>query len=253
VQVDWVTVAAQIINFLVLVYLLKRFLYGPIIAAMERRQQGIAAALADAQHKAQASEREAERYRQMARELDGQKAQLLSRAREEADKQRQTQLQQLREEIAGLRSKWQAEIERDQDNFSKSVRQLIAEQVCAVCRRVLSELAGGELEAQIIAAFLKRLENLPAAEQMQLRSASQAGGIDIDSAFEMAPPQRALLVRALQQWLGTQPVIRFAVVPDLMCGVALRSAGFKLAWNVDAYLNGVEEALLRHLRSGAQR
>ena len=41
-QVDWITTIAQIINFLVLVYLLKRFLYGPIVSAMIHREAHIA-------------------------------------------------------------------------------------------------------------------------------------------------------------------------------------------------------------------
>ena len=51
-HIDWLTVVAQIVNFLVLVYLLKRFLYGPILQAMDDRQAGIAARLQEADAKA---------------------------------------------------------------------------------------------------------------------------------------------------------------------------------------------------------
>ena len=50
-SVNWFTVAAQVVNFLILVWLLHRFLYGPIIAAMDRRERRIAERLQDAQRK----------------------------------------------------------------------------------------------------------------------------------------------------------------------------------------------------------
>ena len=45
--IDWFTVLAQIVNFLILVALMKRFLYGPLIAAIDAREQSIAARLAE--------------------------------------------------------------------------------------------------------------------------------------------------------------------------------------------------------------
>ena len=46
--VDWFTVAAQVVNFVILVWLLKRFLYQPILHAIDAREQRIALSLADA-------------------------------------------------------------------------------------------------------------------------------------------------------------------------------------------------------------
>ena len=49
--IDWFTVGAQALNFLVLVWLLKRFLYKPILNAVDAREKRIAAELADADAK----------------------------------------------------------------------------------------------------------------------------------------------------------------------------------------------------------
>ena len=46
--IDWFTIGAQILNFLVLVWLLKRFLYQPVLDAIDKREKRIAATLADA-------------------------------------------------------------------------------------------------------------------------------------------------------------------------------------------------------------
>ena len=40
-SVDWITVIAQIVNFLVLIWLLKKFLYRPILDGIDAREAEI--------------------------------------------------------------------------------------------------------------------------------------------------------------------------------------------------------------------
>lgn len=252
-QIDWVTVSAQIINFLVLVYLLKRFLYAPIVNAMDKRQQGIAASLEDAAHKADAALFEAERYRHMMAELEGTKEALLLQAKGEADTHRQQLLQQARDEIADTRSKWLAEIERDKANYSKTVGQAIARQVCSISRHVLVDLANAELEAQMIRAFVRKIQALGPDDKAQLLKVGRDAGVEINSAFPIAAAQQAALRQVLQPLLGEGAVITFNTVSDALCGLELRAQGFKIVWSVDAYLNGIEERLLQALPGGVER
>ena len=83
-QIDWITVAAQIANFLVLVWLLQRFLYQPITQAMTRREKEIEDRLAEAKDARQAAEEEAEKLRARQAELDSEKDQILEDAKQEA-------------------------------------------------------------------------------------------------------------------------------------------------------------------------
>jgi F-type H+-transporting ATPase subunit b len=93
-QLDWFTVVAQICNFLLLLWLLKRFLYRPILDAMAARQQRIATALTEAQSKAATAEALQRDY--------------LARQQELAAS-RETWLAQAQEEVAAQRQTWQAE------------------------------------------------------------------------------------------------------------------------------------------------
>jgi len=68
-QIDWITVVAQIVNFLVLVWLLQRFLYGPITRAMKNREKRIENRLTEARQERNEAEDEAEAYRQKQRQL----------------------------------------------------------------------------------------------------------------------------------------------------------------------------------------
>ena len=62
-QIDWLTVSAQLINFLVLVWLLKRFLYRPVMDAMQRREQHIAARIGAAEQQEGLADQRERRYR----------------------------------------------------------------------------------------------------------------------------------------------------------------------------------------------
>ena len=99
-SVNWFTVAAQVVNFLILVWLLHRFLYGPIVAAMDRREQRIAERLQDAQRKSDAAAAEADAYRRQREELNAERDRLLAEARLEAETLRSTLIEAARAEMA---------------------------------------------------------------------------------------------------------------------------------------------------------
>jgi hypothetical protein len=86
--IDWFTVGAQVINFLVLVWLLKRFLYRPILDAIDAREQRIAAELADADAKRAEAKQERETFQHKNEEFDEQRAALLAQATDEAKTER---------------------------------------------------------------------------------------------------------------------------------------------------------------------
>jgi len=103
---DWFTVVAQIVNFLILVALLKRFLYGPIVRAMDRRETAIATRMEAADKRIDEAEQERMRYEKLARELAEAKDELRLKARKEAEQLRETLLKEAREEVDMSRAKW---------------------------------------------------------------------------------------------------------------------------------------------------
>ena len=82
--IDWFTVGAQALNFLILVWLLKRFLYKPILNAIDAREKRIAAELADADAKKAEAQKERDEFQHKNEEFDQQRAALLSKATDEA-------------------------------------------------------------------------------------------------------------------------------------------------------------------------
>src|SRR5271169_3550305 len=94
--IDWFTVGAQALNFIILVWLLKRYLYKPILDAIDAREKRIAAQLADADKKKADAQVERDEYQRKNEVFDQQRAALMSQATDEAKAERQNLLDDAR-------------------------------------------------------------------------------------------------------------------------------------------------------------
>ncbi len=255
--IDPLTTFAQIINFLILVALLKRFLYAPITRVMKQRERRIAQQLQEAASKEEIAEQEAERYRQMQHDLETQKAEFLAQARQDADEHRQMLLQQAREEVDSNHATWIAAVEREKRVFLGTLRQRAGQQVATTVRSVLRDLANMNLERQMVEAFIVHLSHLTVQEQEILEAAlstSNAKELLIQSTFPISAVDQARILEALDVQTTTRVNLgmgQFEIFPDLMCGIELKIPGYKLAWNLAHYLERLEENLARFLDGAA--
>ncbi len=242
--IDWVTVAAQIVNFLVLVWLLHRFLYGPIIRAMDRREQRIADRLRDAAEKREQAEREAQRFEREREELEEKRAELLREAEQEADERRKQLEEEARNAIEERREAWRRQLEEEEQAFLADIRRKTAEQFCDLARKALRQLANQELENEIASVLTGRLKELEQAKlEKMAQAADETGMIEVRSGFELASGQRRQLTRLLHDRLSSDVEVNYRQVDDIACGVEIRAGGQTLRWSLDGYLDRLEEEL----------
>lgn len=251
----WFTLAAQVINFLVLVWLLKHFLYGRIVKAMSEREAEIARRLEAAAQQRVAAEQEAELFRARNRELQEQRDQMVAQAREEAEVQRQKLLEAARRDAEAAQAQWFESLRREQQVLLQEVRERLGQQAFAIARRALKELAGAELEREIVRAFTERLATLDAAERGALVAAARDSdrAVEVRTAFPVPSEARENLSRSLRQQLDERIDVRFTTVPELMCGIELRAHSYRLVWNLDSYLEGLEDRVFGALDESAIR
>ncbi len=240
--IDWFTVVAQIANFLILVWLLKRFLYQPILQAIDAREKRVADQLAQAQQTAIAAAAQQAEFQRKNAEFDQQRATLLAAATASAQAERQTLLTAARREAEALREKFQQSLQHEQGVLQQAILQRTQQQVFELTRKTLADLADAPLEQQIIAVFLRRLSELTDAERAQL----QTGESIVRSAFTLTAAQQNDIAAALQKLavdahLFARP--SFMTDPDCISGIELSVDGYKLAWSVASYLSEMEKSL----------
>lgn len=243
--IDWFTVFAQIVNFLILVALLRWVLYQPILQVMRKRRARIEAELKVAEDLRQEARREADAYRQQQRELQHQKEQLLAEAKAAADRERQAQLAQLRQEIESLRAAWQEDLRQEQDTLLDTLRQQVSQQVMAIARKALADLADVELEQAMVRVFCQHLHELEESQRQAIAAslAQDRAKFDIRSRFVMPDRERQQLAAALQSEFGPISAIEFTTAPDLVCGIEVKLIDRQIIWSLDSYLQALERAV----------
>lgn len=250
-MIDWFTVAAQTLNFLVLVWLLKRFLYKPILDAIDAREQRIATELANAAATmAEAGEARA-RFEHMNAEFDRQRDEMTASAAEEAKAERRRLLARAREDAETERIKWQQSLSNERRELNDALSRCAREEVFAIARKVLTDLGSTRLEEALADAFIRRLCAIDGNAKAELSTALETGdgtAARLRSAFVLPEAQRVAIQNAFNQTFGTGTPLRFETTPDLVGGIELTMNGQKLAWSIGAYLVALErhvDALLK--------
>ncbi len=250
--IDWYTIIFQIINFMILVFLLRRFLYGPVIRAMDEREQKIVRREEDAAAKKSEAEQEALNYRRKTEDLEEREGELLEEAQARAEKEKRKLLDQARQEVDESRRRWQESFEREKETFIGELRRRIGHQACTVARRCLQDLADARLEELTFEMFLQKLSALPEQDREELKKALGKGGqkITLRTAFETGSGQLEELKQHLSKLVpaaGNNLNLAASTDPELICGLELDAGGYRVAWNIDSYLEDVEEQVLKEL------
>jgi F-type H+-transporting ATPase subunit b len=236
--IDWFTVGAQIVNFLILVWLLKHFLYKPILDAIDAREKRIAAELADADAKKAEAEKARTDFEDKNKEFDQQRSALLGKAADEAKAERERLIDQAKKDSESLRTNQADALRGDQIRMSSEITLLAEKEVFAIARKALTDLATVSLEERVGEVFTRRLRELdPKAKELlgaALKNSPQS--VLVRSAFELPPVQRAAIQNALNETFSQVVRIKFEDSQDAICGIELSANGQKVEWSISSYL-----------------
>lgn len=247
--IDWFTVGAQMINFLILIWLLKKFLYRPIIKAMASREQGLVDRLQGVEVQMSEAEQLKKHYEVNLQQLNSDKDNILAEARQQAETDRTLQLQSLNDELQQEKKRFDEEMYQQQQELGGVINKVIVEKALQLGGKILSGLADQSLEQQIVEHFLQNLAELPDDEQSVLQKAiSQDDAVTIISRFPLNETQRNKIRSRLDQ-LATVRKMVFELNEQLICGITLEAGGRSWEWNIDRYLAELEVELLKPLES----
>lgn len=248
-SVDWITVIAQVINFLILVWLLKRFLYRPVIEAMQRREQRIAERLTSADQRESDAEQARQRFESEQARLAEQRSNLLEEARSEVERQKKEWLDEARAEIQTQRDKWHRQIQEEQTEFLAHVRRRGAETLMTLMNQALGDLADQNLESAILSRFLTQLNNLE--DEDLVRLVGDSTRLTVRSRFDLGTDDRNRLTRQLHDRIGRTVEIEYERAPELIGGIELVGDGQRLSWNLSSYMDSLNDRIAEMLSPSA--
>jgi F-type H+-transporting ATPase subunit b len=243
--IDWFTVGAQVLNFVLLVWLMKRFLYRPVLNAIAAREKRIADQIADAEAKEAQAEVERKAFQAKNADFDAGRADLLAQATADSLAAGQRILDDAHQAADEQAAKREQALNTEAAHLSQMIGSRAREEVFAIARKALADLASATLEERIGEVFVRRLGELTEPAKARLAAALKAASepARLRSAFELPAGPRQLIQDALSETFSTAVPLHFETASDLVCGIELSVGGEKLAWTIAEYLKAFEEGV----------
>jgi F-type H+-transporting ATPase subunit b len=256
-KINWFTVIAQVINFLILVWLLRHFLYKPVLKAIDEREKKIASQLKDATDKEAKAKKEQDEFAKKNEAFDQKKKGLMEKAVAETNVERDKLLEIARNDAATLQSKLENALRATQEKLNHDIVQKTQQEVFAIARKTLADLSSVSLEEQSANIFIKRIKELKKDEKKQFSEAFKLGSkqmsgeqrpILIQSAFDLPEKQQTEIKKAVNEILRTETQFQFKTEPEIISGIELTSNGYKLAWSISEYLNSLQKSITEMIK-----
>ena len=243
--IDWFTVVAQVLNFLILVWLPKRFLYKPVLNAIDVRERRIAKDLADADAKQKQGQADRDEFASKSKAFEEQRGALLTKATSDAAAERDRLLQEAREAADGISKSRHDALLVEAARLNQAVIRRMQQEVFAIARKTLIDLADASLEDRVAKVFISRLSTIEPAMKITLAAAlaANADPAVIRSAFDLSLPQQSAIQDALNKTFTATIELRFETSVDLISGIEMTVSGQKLGWTIAGYLGSLKSGI----------
>lgn len=241
--IDWFTVGAQALNFIILVWLMKRFLYKPVQDAIAAREKRIANQIAAARALQADAQALGDSLRDRSAAFDRERAGLLAQATADANVQRERLLAEARDTADALAAKRRDALRSETERLQETMLTQTRDEVFAITRKTLADLADVSLEERMACVFSRKLRELTGPAGTALGAALKAGPAVVRSSIELPEVQRAAVRDAIATRFPGSVAPRFETAPEGASGIELRAGGHSLAWSIDAYLASLEAAV----------
>lgn len=253
-DIHWFTLIAQIINFLILVWLLKIFLYKRIIQAMDEREKRLTNQMEEAREKERTAKQEIENYREKKRQIEEQKEDKIHEAEKEAEDRKSELVEEARREVEQRRRQWNNALEQEKESFLRDLKNRATREVYKAVRSILTDMADEDLEKRIMQIFYNRLAAIDEEKKKIFTDAVRESGnrITVRSGFKLSDDQEERLREKLKEIISDEINIKFNPTEEIICGLEISSGGRKISWSVSDYLSNLEENIVRVLNSNAE-
>jgi F-type H+-transporting ATPase subunit b len=242
-ELNWSTFLLEIINFLVLIWILKRFLYRPVLDVIARRRAGIEKTLADAKTLQDEAQVLREQYEQRLTRWEDERQEGRAQLQHEIEEERARRMEELQDLLAREREKAQVIEQRELAEALRRSQETALTHGARFASRLLGFASGPELETRLLELLLDEIGSLSTERLEALRDGFRkpASDVVITSAFPLADVQRARLTEALTTTLAMEVSPRYEEDPELLAGLCVSIGSWTLGANLRDELKGFAE------------
>jgi F-type H+-transporting ATPase subunit b len=239
-ELSWSTFVLEAINFLVLVWILKRFLYKPVLEIVARRRSEVEKTLSDAKARQQEAETLERQYESRLSDWEAERQGARTALAREMDEERARRSAELEHQLESEREKTRAAEERRLANLRNQAEQRAVTLGAQFAARLLGQAATPDLEARLLDLLLQEIETLPADRLSALTegNGTPSTRISVTSAFPLEDEQRKRILDTLAKALRIDEPGVFAEDPALLAGLRIAIGSGVIGLNLKDELEG---------------
>jgi F-type H+-transporting ATPase subunit b len=248
VLIDWFTVGAQVINFLILLILMRMFLFKPIKEAVRKREEAVAATVRKAEKSFKDLEADREELAREKLALERSRERILQKAEQDAREYLDEALEKVHEESRQARKAWQAELRREQEAVARTMRRKVAHTAFRMAGKVLADMTGkqakAELEQQAALAFLEKLRSA----ELSIDETTIQGSAQLSTSFRDEDLQEQM-IQALMERFPNLKELTCRVDDEMGLAIVLHAGDIRLEWSPESSLQDLESEVQEALSS----
>lgn len=273
--IDWFTLLAQITNFIILMWILKKFLFERIVSMMNAREQAIADRLAEAARLQQTALAEGEQLRQQQQQLAAETDRLLAEAKQQAEQVKQQLVGQAKQHSEQVKQALLGQWQQEQTEIRHQLQSLFGKQVLSTTEQLVRQLADTDLQTHWNRHFANQLQSLDPDQTRRLIDSLPADEphLTIASSVPLDDDQRQQWHQRLSQLIAAQTAadqppaatpstpnatssanpsaalqLHFEPLPAGVIGVELRSPSQCIRWTLQEHLDQLDQQVKGTLR-----
>ncbi len=236
--IDWVTFIAQIVNLFILVWLLKKFLYHPILNAIDRRQAQIAERVRSAKEASDKAAREYQAYLDKTEAFDKNTEKMFDEVTQKVTRYQQQEEDKIQKQMIALREKMQSDLQREKENLQLAMRNQMVHSFSLVARKVMTDLSGITPIEQASILFMDKVKKLDKKQLNSIKNTlKNQKDITLYSSDTLTKEMQEKIVFFLRRQLGVTETQKVHIQknPDLILGLALQVGDLSIDWNIKSY------------------
>jgi F0F1-type ATP synthase membrane subunit b/b' len=244
-NISWFEIIAQIINFFVILFILQKLLYKPVLKAMVKRQEKIQKSQIEADEKMKEANELMRKYNKKIEDIQKEKHVILDEAIKEAHEKKESLLVDYKKEAENKRKIYLEEVEDEKEDFTNNLRQNIGNSAIKIASYILGTISSKELEKEIFDTFILNLKdlksNIPNIEVFKEET------VDLHSFRDLSQDEKKMIEGVLKDQIKVLKVINYETDPSLILGYELNFETYMIHTNVKNYLNIIEKDIIKNL------
>jgi F-type H+-transporting ATPase subunit b len=233
----------EIINFLILIWILQRLFYKPLLEVIDRRKQFIDQSLSDAKNLKQQAEQQCSLYENRQKLWEQEKQAAITALHRQLETERRVQLDRLNNDLEQERQKTKVLLSKQRQEMQQQAEKQAMKNGAKFSGMLLQQSAGPELETRLFTMLMDNLTTLPEACKLCLTmfGTKKSVPIKITSAYPLTVEMRQQLEQKLNALINSQINFQYHQDKTLIAGLRMDIGAWVLNTNLQHELIGFTE------------